>query len=167
MTHSERAIRPLSHWLWTKQSFYTAFSICRQTTCCFVWPECRTSERISGLPAHPNVSTFPPSFLSSISVPHLHYNLPAPISGVAMCNIDWDILPCLGLSPELTCISLLNGSLCLCVGIIIMLWEFKHVLLQQHPHLSPPQPIYPKWESSLSQILLTSDCRQSWRMHTY
>lgn len=157
MTHNERAIRPLYRWRGTKHS-NAAFSIGKLTTCWFLWPDCRTAGMISGLPAHLNVSTFPPSFLSSISTAHLHHNLSAPISGVAMCDTGWDIFRRLGLSPEPTCLSLLNGAMCACVCllaqlddilmfachplVIILFWEFKHVLLQQLPHLSLPQFVF-------------------------
>lgn len=47
--------------------------------------------------------------MSSISTPHLHHNLPPPISGLAMCNVGWDIFPYLGQSPEPMRVSLLNG----------------------------------------------------------
>lgn len=119
MTHNERAIRPLYRWRWTKHS-NAAFSIGKLTTCWFLWPDCRTAGMISGLPAHLNVSTFPPSFLSSISTAHLHHNLSAPISGVAMCDTGWDIFRRLGLSPEPTCLSLLNGAMCACVCVYLL-----------------------------------------------
>lgn len=121
-------------------------------------------------------------FLSSISTAHLHHDLPAPISGVSMCNVTWDILPCLGPSPKPTCIALLNRAshLCLCAFLslarldkILMLhviprWSFSgNLLAQNHSHLNPPQLVYPKRGSSLPQILLTSDCRQAWHAHTY
>lgn len=123
----------------------------------FLWPDCQTSEMISGLPAHLNVVTFPPPFSSSISTANLCHNLSALISGVAMCDTSWDKFPMPG--PESrTDVQPMCGHVCVCFTcstwwysnvachpqVIILFWEFKHVLLQQLPHLNLPQSVFIK-----------------------
>lgn len=77
----------------------------------------------------PDVRTSPPTFQSCILPPHLHYNLPAPISGVVMCNVGWDVFPCLGRSPEPTCISLLNEAFFVCVCVCVLLAQLDDILM--------------------------------------
>lgn len=112
MTHNEGAIRSLYP---TQQ-------------CCFRHlqakhvlipprPDVRADGMISGLPAHRNVSTFPPL----LSTAHLRRNLSVAISGVAMCDAGRGVFRCLGLNPEQTCILLLNGSMCVCACVCVYL----------------------------------------------
>lgn len=87
---------------------------CRRTTLVRLTPTVGPQGWSTGfLPTWMSEPSLPP-VLSSISAACVQRNPHASISGVAMCDVDWDVFPRLGPDPEPACVSLLIGAFIMC-----------------------------------------------------